>query len=413
MPTLFASSSTLIAPDVRRDRPRVDAVVHGPSTAWWHERADADHAIGRAAEAEDWEALARLVADELPIASWDGRADAVDRWLGLVPAAVVRATPGLQLAQASNELARGHVMRAAHLASSATPFPAAGVLAAIALDDPRAMACAARNAGSGLAQGSAWRGVADLIEGAGHFVAGDLAAATEVLERGARHSLATSPVIAAWCEAQLGVALMLAGAWDRGTAYANRARGRLAAARPGQLPGLALVPAAAALARTHAGRFDEAQVDLVQARALQRRAADLPPWWDAMLRLIVVRCRLRQGELGVARADLEAVDRLLGGVGSADGLREIGCAAHADLRRLASAALSDPLTTAELRVLRILPSHLSFREIGGRLNVSANTIKSQAHAVYRKLDATSRSAAVDRAVELGLIDVPPWERVDG
>ena len=59
---------------------------------------------------------------------------------------------------------------------------------------------------------------------------------------------------------------------------------------------------------------------------------------------------------------------------------------------------------AELRILRFLPTHLSFREIGGRLHVSTNTVKSQAHAVYRKLDAASRSEAVEHAAALGLIE---------
>jgi LuxR family maltose regulon positive regulatory protein len=63
------------------------------------------------------------------------------------------------------------------------------------------------------------------------------------------------------------------------------------------------------------------------------------------------------------------------------------------------------LTTAELRVLRFLPSHLSFREIAALLHVAANTVKTQAHAVYRKLDASSRSEAVTRARDIGLIDV--------
>jgi LuxR family maltose regulon positive regulatory protein len=62
------------------------------------------------------------------------------------------------------------------------------------------------------------------------------------------------------------------------------------------------------------------------------------------------------------------------------------------------------LTPAELRVLSHLPSHLSCREIAVLEQVSANTIKSQVHAVYRKLGVASRSAAVGRAVELGLID---------
>jgi len=65
---------------------------------------------------------------------------------------------------------------------------------------------------------------------------------------------------------------------------------------------------------------------------------------------------------------------------------------------------SSSLTTAELRVLHLLPTHLSFREIAERLYVSTNTVKTQAHAVYRKLDASSRSEAVDHARERGLLE---------
>ena len=59
------------------------------------------------------------------------------------------------------------------------------------------------------------------------------------------------------------------------------------------------------------------------------------------------------------------------------------------------------LTTAELRVLALMPTHLSFREIGRSLHVSANTVKTHAHAVYRKLDVCSRSEAVVRARSTG------------
>ena len=60
------------------------------------------------------------------------------------------------------------------------------------------------------------------------------------------------------------------------------------------------------------------------------------------------------------------------------------------------------LTTAELRVLPLLATHLSFREIGERLHLSPHTVKSQAVSVYRKLGASSRSQAVQRAQQLGL-----------
>jgi LuxR family maltose regulon positive regulatory protein len=67
------------------------------------------------------------------------------------------------------------------------------------------------------------------------------------------------------------------------------------------------------------------------------------------------------------------------------------------------------LTAAELRLLPLLATHLSFREIGERLCVSRNTIKTQAVSVYRKLGVSSRSDAIAEAARLGLLpaDFPP------
>jgi LuxR family transcriptional regulator, maltose regulon positive regulatory protein len=62
------------------------------------------------------------------------------------------------------------------------------------------------------------------------------------------------------------------------------------------------------------------------------------------------------------------------------------------------------LTAAELRVLPMLATHLSFPEIGAEMFLSPNTIKSQAMSIYRKLEASSRSQAVARSRELGLLE---------
>jgi len=66
--------------------------------------------------------------------------------------------------------------------------------------------------------------------------------------------------------------------------------------------------------------------------------------------------------------------------------------------------LAASLTPAELRLLPLLATHLSFREIGERLYISSNTVKTQALSAYRKLRASSRSEAVERAAELGLME---------
>jgi LuxR family maltose regulon positive regulatory protein len=54
-------------------------------------------------------------------------------------------------------------------------------------------------------------------------------------------------------------------------------------------------------------------------------------------------------------------------------------------------------------VLQVLPTHLTFRQIAERSFVSANTVKTQANAIYRKLGVRSRSEAVTRARSLGLL----------
>jgi LuxR family maltose regulon positive regulatory protein len=61
------------------------------------------------------------------------------------------------------------------------------------------------------------------------------------------------------------------------------------------------------------------------------------------------------------------------------------------------------LTAAELRLVPLLPTHLTYPEIGERLYISRHTVKTQASSVYRKLGASSRKEAVERIAALGLI----------
>jgi LuxR family maltose regulon positive regulatory protein len=67
-----------------------------------------------------------------------------------------------------------------------------------------------------------------------------------------------------------------------------------------------------------------------------------------------------------------------------------------------SGGLIDPLTDAELQVLRLLPTS-SYQQIAATLYVSRNTVKTHLRAIYRKLGVASRSDAIARALERGLI----------
>jgi LuxR family maltose regulon positive regulatory protein len=64
---------------------------------------------------------------------------------------------------------------------------------------------------------------------------------------------------------------------------------------------------------------------------------------------------------------------------------------------------SDELSPAELRVLSYLPGSLKANEIAGELYLSANTVRTHVRHIYAKLDAHSRSEAVARARERGLL----------
>lgn len=69
-----------------------------------------------------------------------------------------------------------------------------------------------------------------------------------------------------------------------------------------------------------------------------------------------------------------------------------------------SPVTASSLTAAELRLLPMLSTHLTVDEIAAEMYLSRHTIKAQGRSIYRKLDANSRSQAVARARELGLLE---------
>jgi len=61
-----------------------------------------------------------------------------------------------------------------------------------------------------------------------------------------------------------------------------------------------------------------------------------------------------------------------------------------------------PLTPAELRILRLLPTS-TYLQMAETLYVSRNTVKTHLRSIYQKLCVESRSQAIERAVELRLL----------
>ena len=61
-----------------------------------------------------------------------------------------------------------------------------------------------------------------------------------------------------------------------------------------------------------------------------------------------------------------------------------------------------PLTDAELRVLKLLPT-TSYVQMAATLYISVNTVKTHLRSIYQKLGASSRAVAIQRGVELRLL----------
>jgi LuxR family maltose regulon positive regulatory protein len=64
--------------------------------------------------------------------------------------------------------------------------------------------------------------------------------------------------------------------------------------------------------------------------------------------------------------------------------------------------LADPLTAAELRILKLLPTS-TYLQMADSLYISRNTVKTHLRSIYQKLGVTSRPQALERAVQLRLL----------
>ncbi len=168
----------------------------------------------------------------------------------------------------------------------------------------------------------------------------------------------------------------------------------------------ALTYAASARALLRHGRWDQARAQLGLALDLVPRLTEILPWAAVQARLELAHAFLALRDDAAAKALLDEGRRILR---KRPGLGVLAAEADALAGELAAihreaADSGQGLTAAELRLLPMLSTHMSFREIGDRLFVSRNTIKTQAISVYRKLGVSTRSAAVERAQHLGLIE---------
>lgn len=404
--------------ELRRTDARWEPETHRRASVWHERRGDTARAIDHAVAAGDARRASALLWSALPAHALGPAPDRLDGWLAALGEERIAETPALAIAAALSRLVAGHADDAERLASDAGAAlgeergPAAvrtraGLALMRAALGRHGAGRMVADADAALAEGvdqPAWRALAHLLAGVGEQLRGHDVAARERLEDGAWHACSVT-FVEALCLAQLALLELDGDQPERAVALARRAAERADRTRA-EAPLCALVFATAAFAAAQDGALDEARAQLGRAQQALATTVELPAWYEAELRFALARTQLRLSDAAGARGQLAHMSRATRRVPDAPVLRTWIEDAWARADAFAISAVQGParLTLAELRVLRLLPSHFSLREIAARLHVSANTVKTQAHAVYRKLDVSSRSEAVARAREIGLVD---------
>ncbi|HEX6680827.1 MAG TPA: LuxR C-terminal-related transcriptional regulator [Gaiellaceae bacterium] len=403
------------------EEPALIPILNKRAAEWYEAHGDPESALVHAHAAGDRDAAARILSSIAPKVHHSGRAALLETWLrpfdedgGLerYPAVAVngcrihavRGDPE----EAERWLAAAERGAAAHKKGVGEIRPCIAVMrSALCADGPAQMLADAERARAKLGPGSTWRPSALLVEGAAAILLGQNAKAESILEEAAleaeRLGSTETRVVA------LGERSLLAAArgdYHEAEAIALEACDLLEETELSDYSTSALAFAASARAMLRHGLWDKAREQLTLAEDLLPTLTYALPW-------LAVQARVELGQACVTLRDHDGARRMLEGAHEVLAVKpKLGTLAVA-IDELADAIDAMPangnggnsgLTAAELRLLPLLSTHLSFREIGERLFVSRNTIKTQAISVYRKLGVSSRSEAIERATELGLTD---------
>lgn len=409
----------LLLTQLHRHAPEMVFDLHRRASTWYAEHGFTVESIGHAIEAGDVNyAAGELDQHWLELYS-AGQATLVLGWIDRLPDEVMNEHPGLALARAG-------IARSIGLLDEVEPWleraeAAAADAPAIGFGSSLASGAALSRAAYRLALGDvagalAWAQRAVALEQAGDSspsirVKYFLGLVTFFEEPEEAEPLLTDylegmpagveDVRRSFAQALLAEVLVRRGEVDGGERLALQA---LELARANQLeehPGTDQAHIALGTALHARGDLEAAEEQFERAAALARRGADRTD--NAHVLLCLARVRADQGDLSGARAALEDANSFTPG-GSAH-QRDVAALEQqlAAAPRRARPAEDNALSNAELRVLRLFPGDLSYREMAQQLYVSLDTIRTHSKRIRRKLGASTRAEAVTRARELGLI----------
>ena len=413
----------LLRRELAEREPQLLGVLLSRAADWYERHGDPESALEHALAAGDLDRVAAIVTEIALPAYYGGRITSVERWLShFDDPALLERYPGVALQGGWVHAVGGRLAEAERWLDAAERGTFTGTLpdgctslrpwtavlrAALCRDGVYQMVADAETGLAGLPRESLLRPTALLLLGSAHVLLGEdergdtfLRSAAEEAERLG----ATDTRMVAISERSL-----IASARDdpaAAQALALEAQELVDHAHADEYVTSAIALAVAARAELRHGRWDQARAHLAEAERVRPLLAQgLFPWLTLQAELELARAYLALGDARARTLVDELCDLLRShphvGV-LADQVDALARDVDAMPEHGNGAAVG--LTGAELRLLPLLSTHLSFREIGEALFVSRNTIKTQAISVYRKLGVSGRSDAIDRAEALGLVE---------
>jgi LuxR family maltose regulon positive regulatory protein len=412
----------MLLAELERTNPALIQVLRRRAADWYLRNNLPEEAVEYSIAASDVGTVGRLL-EELMLPTYRaGRVTTLQRWFrwledqdGIIGHPIIAVWAAILAARTGRPVEADRWADVAdqweHQAEAQTDNPAAAAWAAVlrvllCRHGVKQMRADADEAARKLTAAGEIAPVAPLLKGIAQILDGDSDGADAWFENtiAIRDFGAPDVLAIALCERSL--LAMAHHDWDSAGELAGQARTALYQAGIEDSYVTPLVCAVQARVHMHRGDGAAARQQLIDAQRLRPMLSYVIPHLAVQARIELVRVHLALADAAGARTLMREIDGILKRLPDLGTLVSDAQALRVRLTQERGPNVPGPsaLTTAELRVLPLLATHLSFREIGAELFLSQNTVKSQAISVYRKLAAANRSQAVIRARGLGLLE---------
>ena len=409
---LFAE---LLRVELERREPQLVPTLHRRASRWYYDHAMLDQAIEHAIAAGSFAEAAEIIEACWIVYVNDCKFASVLAWLALFPGEVLQADARLLLVKAwvlsisgkADDASRILPMVEAMGELGEGPLPdglssIGSSLTLLRAVFPSGDVSSQRANGLRAAEleglDSPWRSVACWAVGAGSYYQGSL----DEADRWLAEAYALAPASEQWVVAGSALAYrsLIAGDQGRGEEQQRLAEEATAFASEHDIVEIdGEIPVALGASLAASGQLEAALALLDDGLAVGRAWGQPIEVAHVLLRLIPVLRDLGHGRRA-ASALLEARE-IVGGCPDPGVLR--GWLAKVEPSAHHTVIEGDELSQKERRVLQFLSGSLTESEIGSELFLSRNTVHTHVRSIYRKLGASSRAEALQRARQLGLL----------